>query len=378
MNGNIRVGNLFGIPFYISPSWFLILGLVTLTYSDGLTAQFPDLANGLPLGLGLVTSLLVFGSVLAHELGHSFVAMAQGINVRSITLFIFGGLANLERESETPADAFWVAIAGPAVSLLLFGLLTGLGFGLHLTGPLSAIVGLLAAVNLSLGLFNLIPGLPLDGGNILKAIVWKVTGNPYRGIKFASWVGQAFGWLAIASGVLPLVLFGSFGSFWNILIGWFLLQNAGQSSRFARVQECLTGLVASDAVTADSPIVSDRLSLRELVDFQALNTTSWRKFLVKNDAGQLVGEIALDDLKTIPVDRWMTTSVGEILKPVEPSTTIQADFTLLQAIESIEKQQLQALTVVRDNGILVGVLEKTSILNLIQNNNRSSVPSPSI
>jgi Zn-dependent protease len=179
MNGNIRLGSLFGIPFYVNPSWFLILGLVTWDYGNGLAAAFPSLTGGTPILLGLVTALLLFGSVLAHELGHSFVAIKQGIKVESITLFLFGGLASLEKESDTPAAAFWVAIAGPAVSILLFGILTTLGITTQITGPLAAIIGVLATINLSLGLFNLIPGLPLDGGNILKAIVWKVTGNPY-------------------------------------------------------------------------------------------------------------------------------------------------------------------------------------------------------
>jgi Zn-dependent protease/CBS domain-containing protein len=373
MNGNIRVGNLFGIPFYINPSWFLVLGLVTLTYGNALALSFPALPMGLPLLLGLGTSLLVFASVLAHELGHSFVARKQGINVRSITLFLFGGLANLEKESETPGEAFWVAIAGPLVSFFLFGVLTLLAATMPLAAPVAAIVSLLGMVNLSLGLFNLIPGLPLDGGNILKAIVWKVTGNPYRGVKFASWVGQAFGWLAIASGVLPFVLFGTFGNVWNVLIGWFLLQNAGRSAQFARVQEQLSGLVAADAVTVNSPVVAADLSLREFVDVRTLDRDNWRRFLVTNHEGQLVGEINLDTLKTIPTDRWSTTTVSELMQPIEPTRIIAADRPLLDAIEVIEKEKMNTLTVIGDNGVLVGLLEKAAIINLVQNRPQATV-----
>jgi hypothetical protein len=231
----------------------------------------------------------------------------------------------------------------------------------------AGIVSVLAAVNLSLGLFNLIPGLPLDGGNILKAIVWKVTGNPYQGVKFASWVGQAFGWLAIGSGVLPLVLFGTFGNFWNILIGWFLLQNAGQSAQFARVQERLTDLIVADAVTPDSPVVAAQLSLREFVDLRTLDRANWRKFLVTNEEGQLVGEIHLDHLKSIPTDRWSTTTVGELIQPIDPQRIIAADRPLLQAIERIETAKVTTLTAIDDNGVLVGLLEKTAIVNLLQN-----------
>lgn len=366
MNGNIRVGSLFGIPFYVNPSWFLVLGLVTWSYGDGLAAQFPNLPNGSPLLLGLITALLLFGSVLAHELGHSFVAISQGIKVESITLFLFGGLASLEKESDTPAAAFWVAIAGPAVSLLLAGSLTTLGFVAHLTGPIAAITAVLAAINLSLGLFNLIPGLPLDGGNILKAIVWKVTGNSYQGVKIASIVGQAFGWVAIASGLIPLFLYGSFDNFWNLLIGSFLLQNAGRSAQFARVQERLTGLTAADAVTPNSPIIAENITLREFVDQRTLTQSNWQKFLVTNERGQLVGELALEALKTIQADRWSSTLVSELMQSIEPKTIITADKSLLQAIEQLESEKVTTLSVTSADGLLVGLLEKTAVIDILR------------
>ncbi|MDM9382453.1 site-2 protease family protein [Chlorogloeopsis sp. ULAP01] len=366
MNGTIRVGNLFGIPFYIHPSWFLVLGLVTWSYSSGLGAQFPQLGGGLALLLGLMTALLLFSSVVAHELGHSFVAIRQGIDVKSITLFIFGGLASLEKESKTPAEAFWVAIAGPLVSLLLFCLFTAISFATAASGPLAAIIGVVAFVNLALALFNLIPGLPLDGGNILKALVWKITGNPYKGVAFASRVGQIFGWVAIASGLVPLLLFGSFANFWNLLIGFFLLQNAGNAAQFARVQEQLTGLTAADAVTLDSPVVSAHLSLREFADEQVLNEQNWRRFLVTDDNGQLLGAITVDNLRSIPTTLWTETLVREVTQPIADSSTVQSDQPLLEVMQRLEQQKLSALAVIRDNGVLVGILEKAAIINLLQ------------
>ena len=366
MNGNIRCCNLFGIPFYINPSWFLVLGLVTWSYSSGLAAQFPQLGGGLPLLLGLMTALLLFSSVVAHELGHSFVAIRQGIDVKSITLFIFGGLASLEKESKTPASAFWVAIAGPIVSLLLFGIFVGIGFGTAASGPLAAIISVLASVNLSLALFNLIPGLPLDGGNILKAIVWKITGNPYKGVAFASRVGQIFGIVAIGFGLLPLVLFGSFGNFWNLLVGFFLLRNAGNTAQFARVQEQLTGLTAADAVTSDSPIVSDNFTLREFALERILSGQNWQRFLVTDDNGLLVGAISVDDMRFINTALWSETQVKEVMRPIEQSGTIQSDQSLLEVVQLLEGRALSALPVIRDNGVLVGILEKASIINLLQ------------
>ncbi|BAZ14681.1 peptidase M50 [Calothrix sp. NIES-4071] len=365
MNGTIRVGNLFNIPFYIHPSWFLILGLVTWSYGSGLAAQFPYLGSGVATLLGLMTALLLFASVLAHELGHSFVALSQSIDVKSITLFIFGGLASLEKESKTPASAFWVAIAGPLVSLLLFSIFTVIGFGASATGPFAAILAVLATVNLSLALFNLIPGLPLDGGNILKAIVWKITGNPYKGVVFAGRVGQIFGWVAIASGLIPLLLFGSFANSWNLLIGYFLLQNAGNASRVATLQQQLTGLTAADAVTPDSPIVNANLSLREFADEQILNG-QYRRFLVTGAEGELLGAVSVDSLRAVPTALWSETQISEVMRPIEASTTVQSDKSLLDVVQLLEQQKLSALAVIRDNGVLLGILEKASVINLLQ------------
>jgi Zn-dependent protease/CBS domain-containing protein len=359
MNSTFRVGNLFGIPFYINASWFLVLGLVTWQYGGRLAFLFPGLGPIVPWMLGLCTALLLFASVLAHELGHSWVAIKQGIGVKSISLFLFGGLANLERESNTPAEAFWVAIAGPLVSLFLSGLLTAVGISTAAIGPAAAILGLLAYINLVLALFNLIPGLPLDGGNILKAIVWKITGNPYKGIIFASRVGQIIGWIAIGTGI--------FGNIWNLVIGWFLLQNAGQSAQYATVQNQLAGLTAADALTPQSPIVSENLSLREFANNYVIgNTQNWRRFLVTDDAGQLVGAIDLDDLKTIPTSRWPEVLVKELVRPIEFSATVAPELSLLEVVTLLEQHKVQELPVIQNNGVLVGLVEKGEIARLLQ------------
>jgi Zn-dependent protease len=367
MNGNnIRVGNLFGIPFFVNPSWFLVLGLVALTYGDDLAQTFPNLLPGVPLVLGLLTGLLVFASVLAHELGHSWVAIKQGISVKSITLFLFGGVASLEQEPTTPGNAFWVSIAGPAVSFLLFGLLTLFHGVVLLPAPLAAIILVLSLVNLSLGLFNLIPGLPLDGGNILKAIIWKITGNPYQGVKIASWFGQAFGLVAIASGVIPLLLYGNFDNLWNVLVGWFLVQNAGRAAQFARVESRLNGLIVADAVNINSPVIAVTASLQELADLRAISPGNWRKLLVTDPTGQLVGEVLVEVLQTVPRDQWSTVGVEKMMQLIDQTATIESGSTLLAAIEQLEKYQLPALTVVQSNGLLVGLLEKAAVIDLIQ------------
>lgn len=365
MNGNIRIGKLFGIPFYVHPSWFLVLGLITWSYGTGIASQLPGLALGLPWILGLVTALLLFASVLAHELGHSLVAIRQGIPVRSITLFLFGGLASLEEESKTPAEMFQVAIAGPAVSLVLFGFLSLLGRVVGV-GVGAEILGVIASVNLALALFNLIPGLPLDGGNVLKALVWKLTGNPYRATVFASRAGQVLSWIAIASGLIPLILFGSFANIWNLLIGGFLLQNATQLARSARVQEQLAQFTAEDAVMANHSIVDADLSLRAFADEQILNRDPSQQYLVTDAEGQLVGEISINSLKNIPVADWSNQQVGDAMSTITVERTVSAQASLLDVVKLLEEKHLSALTVIAENGSLVGQLEKPSILAFLQ------------
>ncbi len=363
MNGNIRFGNLFGIPFFINPSWFFVLALVTWTYGNGLT-EFPSLSGAMPWLLGLVTALLLFSSVLAHELGHSFVAISQGIPVKSITLFIFGGLATLEKESETPLQAFSVAIAGPLVSLLLYGLFTLVVNTTPLSLPLQAIIGLLAYINLVLAAFNMIPGLPLDGGNVLKAIVWKITGNPNKGVIIAGRVGQVIGWIAISLGILSFFNIG-FGSIWTLLIGTFLLQNAGFAAQSATVQDKLSQYTAEDAVIPDSPIVRDNLSIREFVNNYVIGKERWKKFLVVDENRQLLGSITTEDLKQIHTSEWNDVYLTKLVQPVPEADTIAAQTSLLDAAKLFETKGNQELVVVNDLGMVLGLLEKASIIKLM-------------
>lgn len=366
MNGNLRIGSLFGIPFFINISWFFVLALTTLNFGGGLLAQFPWLGSR-AIVLGLISGLLLFASVLLHELGHSFVAQQQGIRVNSITLLLFGGLASLEEEAKTPTGAFWIAVAGPLVSLALFGLLTlVVGSGV-VTGPLVAIVSLLAYINLALAIFNMLPGLPLDGGNVLKAIIWKVTDNRYRGIRWASRSGQFFGWLAVAIGTLSILGLSNLGSFWTLLIGWFLLQNAGQSAQSANIGEALSEFNAADAVLENSPVVNGDDTLRHLADVAALmSANGWQRFLVKDHDDQLVGMIHLDVLKEMPSEQWPNYQVRSYSKPIAEDIIIRSDQPLVDVVTTLEKQGVSALAVIRENGTLVGLLEKAKIATLIQ------------
>jgi Zn-dependent protease len=365
MNGSIRVGNLFGIPFFVNVSWFIVLALMTINYGGSLGAQFPQLGVIGAFSLGLIASLLLFASVLAHELGHSFVAIRQGIDVKSITLFLFGGLASLDKEAKTPSGAFSIAIAGPLVSLMLFAAFTALAASSMIGGSIGAVVNLLAYINLALALFNLIPGLPLDGGNVLKAAVWKLTGNPYKGVLFASRVGQGIGWLGIFIGFLPVFLTGSFPNIWTILIGWFLLQNAGALVFDAKLRNQLSQWTAADAITPDSAVVSEVLSLRELANEYLIGHDTIHRVFVTNTQGEWVGQLMVDHMRQVPTSQWPLVQVKELVQPINDLITVDAEQSLLDVVTLFEKEQISAIPVVRE-GMILGLIEKASIRTLLQ------------
>lgn len=361
---NFRVGTLFNIPIYINPSWFLVLALVTWSDAQWLVYQFPQLGT-LAWVLGLVTALLLFASVLAHELGHSLIARRQGVEVNSITLFIFGGLASLDKEATTPGESFRVAIAGPLVSFSLFGLLNAIGYFSHISGPLAAMLALLASVNLALGVFNLIPGLPLDGGNVLKALVWKITGKPHSGVAFASRVGQFFGWVGIGLGLASLLGISNIGSVWTLLVGWFLLQNAGQSAQAANVQRLMSDLTAADAIIPNSPMVAATESLRELANNHIIgNPVQWQKYLVTDSEGKLIGEISITAMNKVPTNDWWNVRVESMLESTTVGTVSEA-MPLLEVVNQLDDDTSE-LAVIGQDGRLLGLVEKASIIRRLQ------------
>lgn len=410
MNG-IRLGNLFGIPFFVNPSWFFVFALVT--WSEGLSLGHAfQLTGPWPWLLGMITAFFMFASVVLHELGHSLVAMRQGIEVKSITLFIFGGLASLAEESKTPGNAFWVAIAGPLVSFVLFGIFTVLQATLALSPPLNGVLELLAYINLILGLFNLIPGLPLDGGNILKALVWKITGKPYKGVAFASRFGQFFGWFGVVLGLNAVfnnvlgqilatvlaavgayatpnnllgILLGAmrpaiallsgilqYGSLWTLFIGLFLLQNANRSAQTAVIQEELSGLTAADAIYPNSPIISMNSSLREFANTFLIGAEkTWKRYLVVNEQRALVGTLDADTIKTIPTNNWWDVTVSELTEPATNLETVSAEEPILDMMTKYAQKPMTSL-VVQEGDAVIGIIEQASLMAMMQRRKMNS------
>ncbi|PIG95260.1 site-2 protease family protein [Gloeocapsopsis sp. IPPAS B-1203] len=361
MQTSWRIGSLFGIPLLLDPLWFVILAVATLNF--GLSYQ----QWGATLGwsAGIITALLLFGSVLLHELGHSLAARSQGINVKSITLFLFGGIAAIEEESKTPGQAFQVAIAGPTVSVILFVLLSAIAYLLP-TGSLSStLIGDLAKINLVLAIFNLIPGLPLDGGQVLKAAVWKVTGNRFQAVRTAASAGQILGWSAIALGFAIDFMTGELVSgLWIVLLGWFGIRNATAYKNITSLQEALLTLQVSDAMNKDFRVVDADSTLRQFADLFLLAPKATQVYFAASD-GRYRGIVSVDDLRLIERSQWETQTLHSIARPLTEIPTVTEATSIADTINQLENQQLQQITVLSPAGAVAGLVDKGDIVRTL-------------
>lgn len=357
MQKSWRIGSLFGIPLFLDPLWFIILTFVTVNFG----LAYLQWGSVLAWSAGLVMALLMFGSVLLHELGHSLVARSQGIKVNSITLFLFGGIAAIEEESKTPVEALQVAIAGPSISIVLSVLLTLLSFVLPATSLASVMMADLARVNLVLALFNLIPGLPLDGGQIFKAVVWKVTGNRFVGVRWAARSGQFLGWLAIATGAAVEFFTGEIvGGLWLVLLGWFGIRNASIYERVNSLQETLMQLVATDAMTREFRVVDANSSLREFADLYLLETNNHQVYFAESD-GRYRGMVSIDDLRLVERSQWDQT-LESIIKPLTSIPHVLESTPLVEVVKKMESSQQARITVLSGAGAVAGIIDRGDIV----------------
>jgi Zn-dependent protease len=362
MQGSWRIGSLFGIPLFLDPSWFFILAFVTIINALDLYPTFGSVLAG-SAGLGM--ALLLFASVVLHELGHSLTARSQGIKVNSITLFIFGGVASIDQESKTPGEAFQVAIAGPAVSLTLFGLFYLLSQVLASSSVGQVLTLNLARINLVLALFNLIPGLPLDGGQVLKAAVWKLTGNRFQGVRWAAKSGKTLGGSAIALGLVLVLLTGQWGAIWLTLIGGFIFRNASAYDRLTTLQEALLQLVASDAMTHDFRVVDANQTLRSFADEYILADIQTPMPYYAAAQGRYRGLVAIEDLHFVERSCWESQTLESIVSPLSEIATVEEKTPLVEVIKSLEASQLNRLTVLSPAGTVAGVIDRGDIVRAV-------------
>lgn len=363
MQASWKIGSLFGIPLFLDPLWFIILTFVTLNFG----LNYLQWGNVLAGSAGLVMALLLFGSVVLHELGHSIVARSQGIKVNSITLFLFGGIAAIEEESKTPGEALQVAIAGPSVSIALFVLLMLLSYILPTSSLASLMMGDLARINLILALFNLIPGLPLDGGQIFKAAVWKVTGDRFLAVHWAAKAGQILGWSAIAAGAVLEFSTGELvGGLWLVLLGWFGVRNATTYDRVTTLQETLLKLVAADAMTREFRVVDANQTLRSFADLYLLETNTRPVYFAESD-GRYRGMVSIDDLRLVERSQWESQTVQSIVHPIAEIPHVTESTSLVEVINSMETQQLPWITVLSPAGAIAGIIDRGDIVrSLVQ------------
>jgi Zn-dependent protease/CBS domain-containing protein len=386
MRSGFKVARLFGINIYIDWSWIFIFLLVTWDLAGAVFPSIhPKWSATLDIGLGVTASLLFFLSILLHELAHSVVARARGLPVRRITLFLFGGVSNIEREPPSPKTEFLMAVVGPLTSILLGILFIWLGrqnvsaMADSLDNPLQVLRGLdpvstmllwLGPVNLLIGLFNLIPGFPLDGGRVLRSILWSVTDNFRHATRWATAIGQGVGWLMILAGLamvfganIPILGTGIINGIWLALIGWFLINAASQSYQQVLIEDMLEGIPITRLMREPAPAVPPSMPLSAFV-YDRVMQSDERAFPVMEN-GQLLGMVYVADLKKFDRSQWDTTLVRQAMVPEQELDVVSPREDAMDAFQKLARQEVQQIPVVQ-NGTLVGVLRQRDFLHWLQ------------
>jgi Zn-dependent protease/CBS domain-containing protein len=386
MNSGVHIGRIFGINIQIDWSWVFIFLLVTWSLAVGLFPSWhPDWSPALSWVVALSASILFFASVLIHELAHSLVAKAKGLPVRRITLFLFGGVSNLEREPPSPKAEFIITIVGPVASLALgafFLMLSSFSIGglsivppestemVSQLNPLSTLLLWLGSINILLGIFNLIPGFPLDGGRVLRSLLWMATGSLRKATRWASGTGQAIAWIFIVTGVvmifgaqIPFFGTGLINGLWLILIGWFLNGAAIAGYRQVVIRDLLEDVPVERLMRSEVPVVPPDLTVSDLV-YQWIIGTDERAFPVL--AGErLVGLVGLEDVRKLPREAWDSTTVEQIMTRAEQLDVVSPREDANEAFEKLTRRDVRQVPVVQD-GHLVGLLRRRDIVKWLQ------------
>jgi len=358
------IGSIAGIRIALHPTWLIIAGLVTLGLALGdLPERFPGWPDIAYYAAGAAVAAVFFASVLAHELSHAFVARRFGVEVRDITLFIFGGAATLESDAKTPGHEALIALAGPATSLVLGGGLVGAS--LLIGQPqVAEIAGWLGVTNILLAVFNLIPAFPMDGGRVLRAVLWRFRRDQFEATRGAAVVGRLFGYLLIALGVW-LALDRQLTGLWLALIGWFLSNAAGATVTQMSVQRSLAGVKVRDVMEPEPASVSPNESVADLVNERLVRGDS-RSFLVRHADGGLAGIVTLSDVRRVARDDWPAARVTDIMTRYADLATVAPEEELEKALDVLQEREVNQLPVVEPDGrTVVGLLTRAGILRLV-------------
>ena len=365
MGKAFRIGTVAGIAIEIHPSWLLILGFVAWSLSDGLyPSQYESWSTAAYWAIGSLSALLLFVTVLIHELAHALVAKRRGLEVPRITLFIFGGMSHLQRQPASAGEEFQIAAAGPATSLLIAAV-TGL-LGLFL-GPTSekveAMFYYLAVVNVALAIFNILPGFPLDGGRVLRAIAWKRTGSFRRATRIASSVGEFMGYGLVILGVFVLLNGGVLDGVWLAFIGWFLLGAARNEAAGTQLEGVLSRLTARQVMREDFPSVTPGTPLQEIVDAFMIGHGE-RAVMVAND-GAVLGIITVSDIRRTPREAWINTPAQRVMTPRESIITVDGNRPAVEVLMLLGDKGLNQVPVLEE-GRMVGLVTRREIIERVQ------------
>ena len=358
MDSTIKFGRIFGIPIGVHYSWFIVFLLVTFAISDEFSQDYQGWTAS------FVTAILFFLSVLIHELSHSLVALSKGIPVKGITLFIFGGVSQIGREANKPLTEFLIAIVGPVSSVLLGLAFWGLSIPLDwVNSDLATMARLLAWVNVVLGIFNMLPGFPLDGGRVLRAAIWWITRSYWTATRFATIAGQGIALLLIGLGVTVIILVSPTQGVWYILIGLFLGGAASASRRQFRQRERLKDLTARDLMGPHDVSVPATLTLRQLTEQFGQSAASTTTPVTQG--GRVIGLIDQQSIAAIPRAEWEFTNVGAIAIPIGDAISVAPGADALSVLDLMEQKDLDHLFIV-DAGALVGFIRRDSFQNFLQ------------
>lgn len=361
---SFRIGTFFGIPVEVNPTWLIIFVLVAASLAFG---TFPSVAAFAGWGAagyiaaGIITALAFFASIVLHELSHSLVAKAGGLKIERVTLFMFGGVSQMAQEPKTAGAEFLMALAGPAASLLLAGVFFVAEVGSRAAGAPSwtwGPIGYLSQINLMVAIFNLLPGFPLDGGRVLRSIIWGTTGDLLKATRWAARSGQFIGYSMVALGAFG-VLRGSFGLVWLGLIGWFIATIADSAYRQQVAQTQLSGTKVSAAMSPSPVVAPGEMTLEQLAHDYFLGGRHTRYPVLLN--GQIVGLISLSRVKNIPRDRWPQVRVADASLTDLGLLSIEAEASLDSALPRLSSDTPGALLVV-SAGHLVGILTRADVM----------------
>lgn len=364
MTEGISIGKAFGIPLKLHYSWFIVFVLVVWSLAAGyFPAAYPHWNLTTSIIAGVITSLLFFASVLAHELMHSVVAQAAGIPIQSITLFIFGGVSRMTEEPKQPQVEFRMALAGPLTSLVLGGIFLAIWRWLgDLPEFAKAIAFWLGWINIALASFNLIPGFPLDGGRVLRSLLWWQSGNLRSATRIASTVGRGIGYLLILIGIALIFMGNWINGLWLAFIGWFLESAAAGSYRQLALQDILKGHKVSELMTRDCPVLPPELTIQQLVNEQIL--TSGRRCFPVVRHTRVLGLITIHDIKAVPREQWSIKTVEEAMTPFANLKSVGPDEDLTTALRILTEQNVNQLPVVKD-GNIIGMIARDNLLSFI-------------